>query len=474
MLTYTLEKEKGSSLYAALYTHIREDIRSGKLPAGTRLPSKRSLSANLGVSVVTVETAYAQLIAEGYAYARERSGVYVCAIGEVGRSLPVSPPAAPALPEEGETLLDLSGGRGADLPFPLSVWAKTMREVISARGESLLHRVDYRGVGELRQAIADHLYRFRGMQVSSDQIIIGAGNEHLYGLLVQLLGRQSVYAVEDPCYSKIRRVYEANGVRLCHIPLDHEGMEADALRQSGAQIAHISPAHHYPTGIVMPIRRRLQLLSWAQEGQGRWLIEDDYDSELRHRGKPVPSLFSLDRGQKVIYMSSFSQTIAPSLRISYVCLPLPLLTLWQEKLGFYSCAVPAFEQYTLAAFISSGSYEKHLNRLKKRFRDKRTCILDLLRRSPLQGSCTLEEESAGTHFLLNLSAPVSDGTLRQRARERGLSIRFLSDYEEERRSKGKMIFNYACLDTQRLPEALALLAELIRQDASPEGGEKRL
>ena len=462
MLTYTLEKEKGSSLYTSLYTHIREDIRSGKLPAGSRLPSKRSLSANLGVSVVTVETAYAQLIAEGYAYARERSGIYVCAIGTAGQASPPVLPQQEQPPAE-QQLLDLSGGRGGDLPFPLSVWAKTMREVISSRGESLLHRVDYRGVRELREAIAAHLYRFRGMQVSPHQIIIGAGNEHLYGLLVQLLGRQSPYAVEDPCYSKLRRVYEANELQLCHIPLDSQGLREDALRQSGAEIAHISPAHHYPTGIVMPIRRRMELLRWAGEQTGRWIIEDDYDSELRHRGKPVPPLFSLDQGGKVIYLSSFSQTIAPSLRISYVCLPQSLLPLWQEKLGFYSCAVPAFEQYTLASFIASGSYEKHLNRLKKHFRDKRVRILSLLRSSPLHGRCTVQEESAGTHFLLHLPSTVPDSLLRQNARARGLDLRFLSDYESSPHSRGVMIFNYACLDTDRLPEALAALAGILEE-----------
>ena len=462
MLTYPLEKEKGSSLYTALYAHIREDIRSGKLPAGTRLPSKRSLSANLGISVVTVETAYAQLIAEGYAYARERSGIYVCAIGHLAQ-----PESAVLFPQEEQPeeapLLDLSGGSGADLPFPLSVWAKAMREVISTRGDALLHRVDYRGVRELREAIAAHLYRFRGMQVSPHQIIIGAGNEHLYGLLVQLLGRQRSYALEDPCYTKLRRVYEANELSLCHIPLDSQGMQETALRQSGAHIAHISPAHHYPTGIVMPIRRRMELLAWAGEAPERWIIEDDYDSELRHRGKPVPPLFSLDRKQKVIYMSSFSQTIAPSLRISYVCLPTSLLPLWQERLGFYSCAVPAFEQYTLASFIASGSYEKHLNRLKKRFRDKRVRILSLLRQSPLWDCCTVEEESAGTHFLLHLPPVAPDEVLRQSAREQGVSIRFLSDYESEPHSRGVMIFNYACLDTDCLPRALCTLAKILQQ-----------
>ena len=264
MLTYTLKKTPGHPLYEQLYQSIRDDIAAGRLPAGSRLPSKRVLAAHLGVSVVTVESAYAQLLAEGYAEARPRSGVYVCAIGS---SVPVQPPHMPSLPQPPapEPLFDLSGGTGEDVPFPASVWVRTMREVIADK--RLMQPVDFAGAPELRAAIAAHLEQARGLRVSPEQIFIGAGTEYLYGLIVQLLGRRLRYAVEDPGYRKISGIYAANDVTVCPIGLDSEGLSVEALRASGAQIAHISPAHHYPTGIVMPIRRRNALLAWAAEAR---------------------------------------------------------------------------------------------------------------------------------------------------------------------------------------------------------------
>lgn len=460
MLTYTLEKGSGKSMYAALYEFIREDIRAGRLPAGSRLPSRRTLAANLGVSTVTVESAYAQLIAEGYAESKERSGVFVCAIGS---ALPRPQRSASVCIEQRRerTALDLSGGGGEDVPFPFSVWARTMRTVISERGEKLLHPVDFRGARELREAIADHLYRVRGLLVSPEQIVVGAGNEYLYGLMVQLLGRDKRYAVEDPGYPKITGIYQANDVSVSHIPLDGEGMSVGALEESGADIAHISPAHHFPTGIVMPARRRSELLAWAYAQPDRFILEDDYDSELRHSGKPVPPLFSLDSQQRVLYLSTFSQTIAPSLRIAYVCLPPQLLMRLRERLSFYSCAVPTFEQYTLAHFIASGDYERHLNRLRKRYREKRTILLSQIEQSPLHGRCRVIEENAGTHFLLQLQTAVADTVLKQRAAESGLAVRFLSDYRTQGGSTGCMVFNYACLDTDRVPSALETLSALL-------------
>ncbi|MDR0889775.1 MAG: PLP-dependent aminotransferase family protein [Oscillospiraceae bacterium] len=459
MLTYTLKKEKGRSLYDALYHKIRADITGGLLPAGARLPSKRALAGNLGVSVATVESAYAQLLAEGYIASRERSGHFVCAIGERKR------PAPPIAPQESRgsapALLDLSGG-GEDVPFPFSVWAKTMRSVLSEQTHELLRPVELCGVPTLRQAIAQHLYQSRAMQVAPEQILIGAGNEYLYGLIVQLLGRDIRYGVEDPGYRKISGIYAANDVAICHIPMDSDGLCVDDLRQSGAQIAHISPAHHYPTGNVMPIRRRNELLHWAHEAQGRYILEDDYDSELRHSGKPVPPLFSLDMGQRVIYLSTFSQTIAPSLRIAYLCLPRDLMRRMQEKLGFYACTVPSFEQYTLARFISGGAYEKHVNRLRKRYRDRRAEIFAVLEASPLRGKYSIREENAGTHFLLLLRTEKTDAALKKAAAQRGLAVKFLSDYRADGQdSGGCMILNYACLPKEQATRAMELLAQIL-------------
>lgn len=458
MFAYTLKKEPGQSLYEALYAHIRDEILEGHLLEGERLPSKRALAAHLGVSVITVESAYAQLVAEGYVQARERSGFYVCSIGG---ALPIPPLPRPIVPEEPKKppLLDLSRGGGEDVPFPFSVWVRTMRAVIGEKDKEILRPVDFRGAPELRQAIADHLYQTRGLRVSPENIVVGAGNEQLYGLLIQLLGRQRIFAVEDPGHRAISGIYRANDVALRPIPLDGEGLSVTALAASDANVVHISPAHHYPTGIVMPIRRRKALLDWA--GARGYIIEDDYDSELRHSGRPLPPLFSLDGRERVLYLSTFSQTIAPSLRIAYVCLPPHLLTRLRDKLGFYTCAVPTFEQHTLARFIASGAYEKHVNRLRKRLRDKRTQLLADLAAGPMGGKCTVEEAAAGAHFLLCLKTNLPDETIRARCAALGLALRFLSDYQQCDPRPGCLIVNYTCLRPEDFRRAMALLAGVL-------------
>lgn len=461
MLTYTLDKKEGGSLYASLYEHIREDIAGGKLKAGSRLPSKRALAENLGVSVATVESAYAQLIAEGYAESRERSGYYVCAVGFPQYRKPEKVPA-PAEPEVKKApLFDLSSGGGKNVIFPFSVWARTIHNVVAEKGKEIMQPTDFRGVPELRYAIADYLYQSRNLPVSGENIIIGAGNEYLYGLLVQLLGRKRNYGVEDPGYPQISRIYGANDVKISRIPLDREGLSIKALAGSRAEILHISPAHHFPTGIVMPVGRRNAILNWACEKPGRYIIEDDYDSELRHTGKPVPPLFAMDNQGKVLYLSTFSQTISPSLRIAYVCLPGQLMEKFRKKLGFYNCAVPCFEQYTLAKFISSGAYEKHINRLRKKLRDKREIILDQIQNSSLKDRCRIQEEKAGTHFLLQLQTDKSDRVLKKEAAALGIGARFLSDYQTAPAESGCLVLNYACMEEEKLPAALELLSRII-------------
>lgn len=459
MLTYNLREKLGVSLYEALYEFVRQDIIEGKLTSGEKLPSKRVMAENLGISVMTVENAYAQLIAEGYAESRERSGYYVCDIGELPRR---NDPVAFSLSSPKKELTDLSGGGGRDTLFPFSVWVKIMRQVIRRKGKELLEPVDFRGAYELRCSIAEHLHQSRGLTVRPEQIIVGAGNEYLYTLAIQLLGRDRTYGIEDPCYRKISGIYQANEVRLRHIPLDSEGLQVQHLRD--CEVVHISPAHHYPTGIVMPVRRRIALLDWAYGASERYIIEDDYDSELRHSGKPLPPLFALDGQQRVLYLSTFSQTITPSLRIGYLCLPINLMEELIRRLGFYACTVPTFEQYTLAEFISSGAYEKHVNRLRKHLRDKRRLVMEQIEKSSLGGRCRIAEENAGTHFLILVDTKLSDAELKEQAKEHGIAVQFLSEFEKEKRSKGSLILNYGCLDANQLPWVLEVLSELIENE----------
>ena len=461
MLTYTLTKNTGVSLYEQLYRAIKADILSGRLPGGTKLPSKRALAAHLEVSVITVKTAYEQLMAEGYLTGVEKKGYFVSAVQPPLTAAPPPPAAAPQ-PEERRWFLDLVTNSIDAEDFPFTVWARLMRQTILEQGTGLLHPTPPQGAWALRRAIADHLRQFRGMAVGAEQIIVGAGTEVLYSLLVQLLGREPTYGVEDPGYGKIARIYRACGASVAAVPLDGDGLSVQELRRSGADVVHISPSHHYPTGRVMPITRRQELLRWAQEKPERIILEDDYDSEFRFVGRPIPTLFSVDDSGQVVYLNTFSKTIAPSIRISFMVLPRRLLADFRQKLGFYACTVSAFEQYTLAQFLSGGWYEKHLSRMRKHYRQKRDAVIAALRQSPLSPHAAIAEEDAGLHFLLRLDGAPPDDVLRRAAEERGIRLAMLSDYYQSPREAPQhvLVVNYTGIDTEKLPTALARLAEL--------------
>lgn len=466
MLTYDLERRGGLARYDYLYRCIKEDILSGRLTAGEKLPSKRALARHLETAVVTVENAYAQLLAEGYLRSEEKRGYFVCPV-EVR---PDRPPAAETQLRQTAPrrrwLLDLSSGGSGTEGFPFSVWARLMRRVITEEGERLLPSMPHSGALPLRQALARHIYQFRGIAADPEQIVVGAGTEYLYNLLVQLLGRDRVYGVEDPGYSKAGRVYALNGAACVYLPVDGQGVDPARAEESGADILHLSPNHQFPTGAVMPIARRQSLLRWAGEAPGRYLIEDDYDSEFRFTGRPIPTLRSIDRADRVIYMNTFSRSLAPSLRIGYMVLPRPLLGEYQAKLGFYSCTVPAMEQYTLARFLEEGHFDAHVNRMRVFYRARRDAVLRAIEESPLAGRCRAMGENAGLHFLLELDTKLPDETLARRAEGRGLRLAFLSDYQHTLAAARPhtLVVNYPGADLEYLAQALDILTEVMRAE----------
>ncbi|MDO4732079.1 MAG: PLP-dependent aminotransferase family protein [Bacillota bacterium] len=469
MLTYTFSKSSKSPLYEQMYGFIKEDILSGKLLPHSKLPSKRTLARHLGLSVSTVQNAYAQLIAEGYLYTREKQGHFVSAL-ELSSSLPVptlqAAGSGKGLPAAKEYFLDLKSNSLSADSFPFSAWAKIMREVISERGQQLLLPLGYQGVSELRSAIAEYLLHFRGMSASPEQIVIGAGSEYLYNLIIQLLGQELPYGFENPGYEKIHRVFSMNRVPHFPLGLDSDGLSCRQLRESPVRVLHISPAHHYPSGIVMPISRRQELLRWAGTAPGRYIIEDDYDSEFRFSGLPIPSLFSIDDQGRVIYMNTFSKSISPSIRISYMILPWTLLERFRDEMSFYSCTVPSLEQYSLAKFISGGGFERHINRMKKAYRQKRDALIQLLQNSSFSGRIRIHEEKAGLHFLLSLNTDLPDAEIARRAVLVGLRLSFLSDYlygNEQDAYQHKLVVNYSGIDLARLPEAISRLEKVFPQ-----------
>ena len=452
MLTYELKKSPGVPLYEALYRCIRSDILSGKLQSGEKLPSKRALSEHLEVSKITVETAYSQLLSEGYICSREKVGYFV---EEVERIAPVKgQPTADSQEIQTEPALDLTGG-GTE-QFPFSVWMKLQREVMLDYGEKLLLPMPNTGIPELKNAIAEHLASFRGMHVNPGNILIGAGTDFLYNLLIQLLGRDRLYAVEEPGYGKIRKIYAAGGVEAVSAPLDESGVRPSSLDKAG--VLHISPSHHFPTGLVTPVSRRLELLQWADRCNG-YIIEDDYDSEFRFAAHPMPAMQALDRSGRVIYMNTFSKTLAPSIRISYLVLPDGLMAEFQHRLGFYSCTVPSFEQYTLARFLSRGHFEKHINRMRKFYRSRRNRVVEMLKTCNYADHLTILEMDAGLHFLVQVDTTLTDEELTNRLLTAGMKVRTLSSYyhDSAHRNSHCLVVNYSSLREERLVDALTHL-----------------
>ncbi len=366
MMRYLIERDAPAPAYLQLYRQLREDIVRGIYPYGSKLPSKRIIAGELELSTVTVEHAYALLDDEGYVESRQRSGYYV--IFRTDEGFTASPDA-----ESGRGGLPRQDGNGSEggagrTEFPFSVLAKAMRKVISDRGETILDRSPNMGIPELRRAISRYLDRSRGIAADAGQIVIGSGSEYLYGLIVELLGRGLVYGIESPSYKKIEQVYRACDVQVEKLPLGRDGIESAALRQSRADILHISPYRSFPSGVTASASRRHEYIRWAAK-PGRYLVEDDFESEFSVLTKPEETLFALSADDNVIYMNTFSQTVSPSLRAGYMVLPHRLVPEFAERLGFYACTVPTYLQYVLAELIDSGEFERHINRVRRKKRD---------------------------------------------------------------------------------------------------------
>jgi len=464
MLTYSFEGRGNESLYEYLYKLIKEDILNGKLSPDEKLPSKRALAKHLSISTITIENTYSQLCAEGYLYSIPKSGFYVSDITS-RRPLSVDKPEhiVSALPKAPEYFADFVNNSTSTDTFPFATWTKLLRETMSENADKLMARSPSAGIMELRQAIADYLYQFRGMLVEPKQVVIGAGTEYLYSLIIQLLGRDKRYAIEDPGYQKIAKIYRANEVAFSHISLDKNGINMDELISSQANILHISPTHHFPTGIVTPISRRYELLSWAAAAPDRYIVEDDYDSEFRLQGKPIPSLQSIDTSEKVIYINTFSKSLTSTIRISYMVLPKPLSARYEQELGFYSCTVSNFEQYTLAKFIEKGYLEKHINRMRTYYRTLRDTILTCIKNQPGFSKVTILEEDAGLHFLLKIDTELSDQELINAAAFQGIHVSCLSQYYGKATYQNShiLIINYSGIDPNTIEEAIERLFSIM-------------
>ncbi|MBQ9543954.1 MAG: PLP-dependent aminotransferase family protein [Clostridia bacterium] len=454
-------KEK---LYIQIYKKLKSDILSGALYAGAKLPSKRQCARTWGASVITVENAYALLVDEGFVVPRERSGYYVAGLSVTG-ARPLSREVRASGGYSGEVPVDLSRGAISPEFFPFSSWARIMRRQLTERSSQILGGTGVKGAGELREAICGYLFRTRGIDADPDNVVIGAGPDHLCNLLLQLLKKDRVYGAEDPGYLRFFEICRVNGAKCVPLSLDGRGVSLDALENTPASVLHLTPSHHFPTGCVMDAPRRLAVLNWAYSHPDRFVVEDDFESEFSFRPKPENPLFALDTGERVIYMNTFSRTIAPSVRISYMILPPGLMRLFEKELGFYSCSVSALEQFTLAQFISDGFFERHIYRTSKLYLKKRERVTGIIFSSPFADKLTPVGESTGLHFLVRVDTSLSRDALAALAASSGIRLRFLSDYTLSPPSDGEkpvVIVNYPGIDEKALEEALGRLENSLK------------
>lgn len=457
-LAIMLEPRSKEPLYLQIYTFIRGEAEAGRIYQGEKLPSARALAAQLGVSRSTIDMAYAQLVAEGYLEARPNRGYFISSLEELNRSGP--PMRETYEPPEPETSLpyDFSLGGIAPGGFPYNIWRKLSREVLAGDDGNLFQLGEPQGDWGLREAIASYLYHGRGVNCSPQQILVGAGNDYLLMLLSVIFPPGIRIAMENPTYISAYRTFRNLRFPVESVPMDNQGIQVEALEQCGAQVAYVMPSHQFPMGTVMPIGRRMQLLAWAESQEDRYLIEDDYDSEFRYRGRPVPALLGADRAGKVIYLGTFSRSVAPAIRISYMVLPQSLMDRYKKLPKIFSATVSRADQKIMELFLREGYYQRHLNRMRTCYKGKHDLLLAGLKQIPAVER--IWGEHAGTHLAVSLKGEDPEAERIRQARDQGVQVYGLSEYlvgGKKEKDSPTILLGYASLEEKKLPEAVERL-----------------
>lgn len=455
MLACNLNRMGEVPLYEQLYLYIKKEIIDGRLPFGTKLPSKRKLSEFLQISQNTVETAYEQLTAEGYVEVIPRKGYYIQTSEDLEYTQPTDSPVEKTV-KIAEFLYHFHPSQIDTENFPFEKWRKYTKIKIDKTNQELLLLGEHQGEHELRSEIAHYLYHSRGVRCVPEQIIIGAGLEILLQQLVLLFDKNTVYGVEDPGYHLILRILQSYPNEVYPLEVDEEGVKFDPIRKSNINVIYATPSHHFPYGTVLTVNRRTRLLNWALGAANRYIIEDDYDSEFRYSGKTIPSLQSLDSSDKVIYLGSFSKSLMPSIRISYMVLPAPLLLEHQKELSFYHSTVSRIDQHVLTQFMREGDFEKHLNRMRKIYRRKLDKVIALFKPYP---QITIIGEQSGLHIVLIVKNGMTEETLIQRAADAHIKIYGLSSYtiEIKEEEPPEIILGFAGIPENELEIAIRTL-----------------
>ena len=456
-LTINLKTNSKTPLYEQIYSYIKTNIRNGRITYGEKLPSTRALSKYLEVSRSTVELAYEQLVSEGYIESEPYRGYFAAQIEELYHLEKESGPPQRIKKEKKKYKYDFTPN-GVDLrSFPYNVWRKLSKDILIDDKTELFRSGDSQGEYGFRHAICNYLYQARGVNCSPDQVIVGAGSDYILMLLGMILGKEHTIAFEDPTYKQAYRVTKGMGYRIVPVSLDKNGMKVSDLEKSGADIAYVTPSHQYPTGIVMPMKRRMELLKWAYAQDGRYIIEDDYDSEFRYKGKPIPALQGYDAREKVIYLGTFSKSIAPAIRLSYMILPKQLLEEYDKKSGFVNSTVSKVDQMIVQRFIEDGYFERHLNKTRALYKARHDTLIEELK--PVSELCSISGEHAGVHLLLTFENGMTEEELIQKAKERDIRVYGLSDYciGAEDRTEPTILLGYANLTEEQIKEAIGIL-----------------
>ena len=456
MLSCNLDRKNGIPLYEQLYACIKTEIMEGRISYGTKLPSKRRLSEFLKISQNTVEQSYDQLVAEGYIEGKARKGYFVLANEDLEyvRSNWVQQETRQ---EEQKIRYDFHPGQIDTENFPFAKWRKHAKNIIDKENRSLLLMGEQQGEFTLRVEIANYLYQARGVHCSANDIIIGAGVETLLQQLILLLGHRVTYGVEDPGYHAISRILENYPNEVYPLEVDDKGVKVDSIEGSTINVVYATPSHHFPYGSVLSANRRIKLLNWASGSEDCYIIEDDYDSEFRYTGKSIPSLQSMDHNEKVIYLGTFSKSLIPSLRISYMVLPKSLMKQYKQKLSFFQCPVSRIDQHILAQFMIKGDFEKHLNRMRNVYRRKMEKTLELLK--PYRNMAEVVGGLSGFHVVLKIKNKMSEEELINSALKADIKIYPLSFYimENHHEAGPIIILGFAGIPEAELEEAIGLL-----------------
>ena len=413
-------------LYQQIYEYIKNEIKEGKLLQEEKLPSTRSLAQYLQISRTTVDFAYEQLVSEGYIEAKPNRGYFVCGIKDLYDFHNISQREITEEIQKEMWDVDFSPN-GIDMNgFPFGIWRSIHKHTLIDDSKELFSLGMSEGELPLRESISRYLHSSRGVNCEAKQIIIGAGNDYLLLLLEKILGITCHIAMEEYTYKKAYRIFEACKFLVTPICMEDTGISIERLRSTDANTAYVMPSHQFPTGLIMPIGKRVELLEWANEDNSRFIIEDDYDSEFRYRGKPIPALLASDTQNKVIYIGTFSKAIAPAIRVSYMVLPKSLLNQYYEKAGFFSSTVSRIDQTILNTFITQGHFERHLNKMRKRYKNKHDLLMSLLK--PFEIKFSILGENAGLHLLLKCKNDATEESLVKQAESVGVKVYGMSKY----------------------------------------------